>query len=77
MRLINVPPLGSKIGIKPKVQENTILIQTSEGSGITEFPINCNPETLGQLITEIILEAQWIGYINAQKDMRKALGILE
>lgn len=77
MRLINLPTLNSNTGIESKVQENSIRIQTTDGTRVTELSTNWKPEMLGQFITEIIREAQYIGYINAQKDMRKAIGFLE
>ena len=74
MRLINLPTLDSKVGLESKVQDNSVRIQTTEGTRVTELSTNLNPEMLGHVIVQIILEAQRIGYINAQKDMRKSLG---
>lgn len=75
MRLMNLPTLDSKVGLESKVQDNSVRIQTTDGTLVTELSTNLNPEMLGHAIVQIILEAQRIGYINAQKDTRKSLGV--
>lgn len=77
MRLMNLPTLDSKIGLESKVQDNSVRIQTTEGTRVTELSTNLKPEMLGHVIVQIILDAQRIGYTNAQRDMRKLLGFLE
>ena len=66
MGLVNVPALNSNVGIETVVNDDYVTLQTTEGYRIDEFCATWNPE---------ILDAQRIGYENAQRDMRKSMGI--
>ena len=75
MRLVNVPALNSNVGIETVVNGDYVTLQTTEGYRVDEFCATWNPEILGRYVATVILDAQRIGYENAQRDMRKSMGI--